>query len=550
MTEKKLDIVKFIEKNPVSRLSSDYQNKLLNKIKDKFSNKEQQLFVGSFYCYLNYNSKNDFIIDLDNIWKWIGFSRKDHAKVALKKNFIENIDYKILLLQLREQDRNVHGGNNKEQILMNINTFKKFCLKAGTKKADEIHDYYIKLEELMHETINEETDELRNQILLKDNEITDICNKNKLQEKINKQNILIEKLKSKNCVYIGEIEENKFIKIGSSKNINARKKQLKKLFGNFIFLDIFECDNYREIEENILNDNTIKKYLYNGKINNHQSEEVVKLEEKFNFGQLMTIVNKYINQIYFLTPTQLLEKQKLDLEKEKLEYNLLTNIINNNQYSDIIKNIIDDKLPSILTNISTNIQNKQINIKQSIINNNDNNDDNDDDNDDNINDDNINDDNDDNDDDNDDDDDDHIVKRTPKGRKIQKIDPKNLKNVIKVYDSMIYLLRSPENKGYIKNGIQHSIKNNTIYKGFRWNFVENGLDPMICNIAPTKSKIKSFNDNVIIELNDTKTEIINSYATKNKLEEKLKISSKTLKKIIEDNLLYDNKYYIEYPLTA
>jgi len=315
-------------------------------------------------------------------------------------------------------------------------------------------------------------------------------------------------------------------------------------------LDIFECDNYREIEENILNDNTIKKYLYNGKINNHQSEEVVKLEEKFNFGQLMTIVNKYINQIYFLTPTQLLEKQKLDLEKEKLEYNLLTNIINNNQYSDIIKNIIDDKLPSILTNISTNIQNKQINIKQSIINNNDNNDDNDDDNDDNINDDNINDDNDDNDDDNDDDDDDHIVKRTPKGRKIQKIDPKNLKNVIKVYDSMIYLLRSPENKGYIKNGIQHSIKNNTIYKGFRWNFVENGLDPMICNIAPTKSKIKSFNDNVIIELNDTKTEIINSYATKNKLEEQLKISSKTLKKIIEDNLLYDNKYYIEYPLTA
>lgn len=63
-----------------------------------------------------------------------------------------------MLPQLREQDRNDHGGNNKEQILMNINTFKKFCLKAGTKKADEIHDYYIKLEEILHETINEETD--------------------------------------------------------------------------------------------------------------------------------------------------------------------------------------------------------------------------------------------------------------------------------------------------------------------------------------------------------------------------------------------------------
>jgi phage anti-repressor protein len=357
MTEKILDIVQIIEKNPISRLSTDYQNKLLNKIKEKFSQKEQQLFVSSFYCYLNYNSKNDFIIDLNDIWKWIGFSRKDPAKRLLEKFFITNIDYKIVSHQPVE---NTKGGRPVEKILLTINTFKKFCLKADTKKADEIHDYYIKLEELLQETINEETTELRNQLSIKDKEIVNINQNIKQQEKINKQNILIEKLKSKNCVYIGEIEENKFIKIGSSKNINARKKQLKKLFGNFIFLDIFECDNYREIEENILNDSTIKKYLYNGKINNHQSEEVVKLEENFNFEHLMTIVNKYINQIYFLTPTQLLEKQKLDLEKEKLEYNLLINIINNNQYSDIIKNIIDDKLPSILTNISTNIHNKQL----------------------------------------------------------------------------------------------------------------------------------------------------------------------------------------------
>ena len=38
-------------------------------------------------------------------------------------------------------------GNNKETILMNIKTFKLFCLKAGTKKADQIHEYYINLEE-------------------------------------------------------------------------------------------------------------------------------------------------------------------------------------------------------------------------------------------------------------------------------------------------------------------------------------------------------------------------------------------------------------------
>ena len=37
--------------------------------------------------------------------------------------------------------------------MLNIETFKKYCLKAGTKKADEIHDYYIKLENVLQEII-------------------------------------------------------------------------------------------------------------------------------------------------------------------------------------------------------------------------------------------------------------------------------------------------------------------------------------------------------------------------------------------------------------
>ena len=61
-----------------------------------------------------------------------------------------------MLPKIQEQDKKEHGGNNKEQIMMNINTFKKFCLKSATKKADEIHDYYIKLEDLLHDVINEE----------------------------------------------------------------------------------------------------------------------------------------------------------------------------------------------------------------------------------------------------------------------------------------------------------------------------------------------------------------------------------------------------------
>lgn len=53
----KLNIVELIESNPITKLSKDYNVKLLSKIKEKFSDFEQQLFLSSFYCYLNCHPK-------------------------------------------------------------------------------------------------------------------------------------------------------------------------------------------------------------------------------------------------------------------------------------------------------------------------------------------------------------------------------------------------------------------------------------------------------------------------------------------------------------
>jgi hypothetical protein len=81
------------------------------------------MFVASFYCYLNYNQKNDFVIDLDNVWKWMGFSQKVNAKTLLEKQFIIDIDYtKSLLLQQKQSDH-TKGGHNKETIMLSIRTF-------------------------------------------------------------------------------------------------------------------------------------------------------------------------------------------------------------------------------------------------------------------------------------------------------------------------------------------------------------------------------------------------------------------------------------------
>ena len=96
MTDTSFNIVDLIENNPITRLSNTYQSNLLTKIKAKFTDQEQQMFVASFYCYLNYNPKEDFVIDLDNVWKWLGFNQKHNAKHLLEKQFIIDIDYKII----------------------------------------------------------------------------------------------------------------------------------------------------------------------------------------------------------------------------------------------------------------------------------------------------------------------------------------------------------------------------------------------------------------------------------------------------------------------
>ena len=62
-----MDIVEMIENTPITRLSSTYQNTLVERLKERFTEKDQQMFITSFYSYLNYNSRTDYVIDFDTV---------------------------------------------------------------------------------------------------------------------------------------------------------------------------------------------------------------------------------------------------------------------------------------------------------------------------------------------------------------------------------------------------------------------------------------------------------------------------------------------------
>jgi hypothetical protein len=307
-----LNIVDLIEKNPIAKLSKTYNNKLLNKIKETFSGFEQQLFVSSFYCYLNYDKNLDFVVDLDNIWKWLGFTQKIDAKRLLEKNFNLDVDYKISLGFQPEQvsgseQPKINGGQNRQIFMLTIKCFKSLCLKAQTKKASEIHEYYMKMEETLHQIVEEETDELRLQLEQKENVILEIKNtteqektklKKEKQRAIEQATITQFPLNTE-CIYFGTIDntndaKENLIKFGHTNDLATRVRDHRKQYDNFILTAAFRVQNKVEIENLIKAYPKIKRQIRTINVNEKTKTEIVAYDTtNFTIEKL----TKYIKDI-------------------------------------------------------------------------------------------------------------------------------------------------------------------------------------------------------------------------------------------------------------
>lgn len=317
-----LDIVNLIETNPITKLSNDYNVKLLVKIKKNFTDMEQQLFLSSFYCYLNYHPTNDFVVDLDNVWKWIGFNQKVKAKSLLEKNFKLDIDY-IKLLSLKgkqDLDGKKHGGHNKEILMLSITTFKLFCLLAETQKAKEIHSYFIKLENLLHEVLEEESKELKQKLLL-------IENNNLLEkQKAIEQTLVNQFPVNTECVYFGKIDDSNetnelLIKFGHTNNLYNRILDHRKIYKNFILLNVFKVQNKVEIENCIKCHPKIKKQIRTIQINDKNKTEIIAYNnDNFTIENLTKYIKEIIQEkMYNIDNFKNLLKQNEDLLKKNEE---------------------------------------------------------------------------------------------------------------------------------------------------------------------------------------------------------------------------------------
>ena len=518
-----IDIVHLIESNPITRLNGNYQSKLVEKVQQHFNNYEQQMFLASFYCYLKNDKQNDFVIDLDNVWKWLGFQQKYHSKNLLEKQFIINRDYKIFAPAHSGAKTGTRGGHNKEIIMLNIDTFKKFCLKAGTKKADEIHDYYIKLENVLQDFLVEEGNELKLQLENAKNEILQIEDKNKheynaklTQQKIlEREKVLMQEYATSGALfYVIKVKTHEngqyVIKIGESRRgVLGRYKEHKTKYEECLLLDCFTVNKSKDFETFIKEHELVRRNRVND-LPGHETElELFLIGKNLSYQTLLDIISTNIK--YFNNS----DTHKLELEVQQLKLMLEMKTSNND-------NMIIQELLQSVKQLSSKIDNlEKVNLD--------------------------------------------IVSKVNSaqtktttgfndplatvGPRLQKINPETM-TIVKVYESVAECLKE-HNFSVKRPSIDKAVKENTIYNNYRWAFVDRSLDPNVIHDLPPTKVTKTQNLGYIAKMNDDKTEILNVYIDrKTAATENGYASNSALDTPVKNTSLANGHYYALYEKCA
>jgi hypothetical protein len=459
----KLNIIDLIESNPITKLSDTYNVKLLTKIKSAFSGQEQQLFVSSFYCYLNCN-KTDFVVDLDHVWSWLGFQQKHHAKVLLEKHFVIDIDYKNLSPPIRgarfkdkhlahevagaRLDDEKWGGHNLKKIMLTIKCFKSLCLKAQTKKAHEIHEYYMKLEEVLHEVMEEEAIEFKTQLTQKTEQLEQKTAELKAIPEQEKHKLIMKQYGAINgsLIYVARIKtlENGsyIIKIGESrKGVRNRYNEFKQKYGSqVIFLDAFLVNNSVGLEKFLHGHESIRPSKVTDLKGHEKENELFLIGQNLSYQTLLKVIDDNISRFEYSFAE--FEQLRLENEKLKMEIAMLKSDRPIVQDDSTLKELLAvNKLFMNKVNeldVSNKIILSQLNAMQ--------------------------------------------TKTTTKfdmpdphiGPRLQKIHPETLQ-LVHVYETVTEAMK--DNPAIKRPSVNKAIRENTVYQGFRWQIVDRELDP-------------------------------------------------------------------------
>jgi phage anti-repressor protein/Fe-S-cluster formation regulator IscX/YfhJ len=467
-------------------LSNDYETKMITTLNEEFTESQQQWYIANLYIYMNYHPTNDYPINLENVFKMIGFANKGNAMKTIKSNFVKDEDYKTSLLP---KEKSSWGGSGSEQIMLNVDTFKNLCMLAKTDKGKEIRKYYVKLENIYNKIIKEEIENTQKLLLEKD---TQLENKD-LEKKREVEMTLKNSFNKRNLVYLIKITiDNEIVyKFGHTDDIITRLRAHKNEICKDVELVYCIESKDRKMLERLLID-YLEQYKFRIKriINDKHQTELLKVNDIQMIKNKLIELNKDIENEKLLIIK--LKNKIIDLENENIELKrklLKDEYVNElkNKIENLEKTILDYKLDDGDDKIKPFIENE-----------------------------------------------DTIEDRIYKKRQVDKIDPTTL-NIIETYECINSIIVNNPDLSY--NQIYRSIKKNNVYKDFRWNYHGEKINPTN-KIVIDGNKIEN-----VIQLDKNK-KFVKIYPTKSELCKLLHIGLVKLNRYIEEEKILNEFYYI------
>lgn len=512
----------YIYKLKMTELTTTIQDNFGNYLIERLNNEEEKQFALHFKLYLEhgYNS-NTYPIDFDDVWKMCEFTQKIHAKKILIKHFKENEDYKILLSQkgkqfsILEKSNEIvkqNGGHNKEIIMLNVDTFKEFCMKASTSKAKEIRSYYIKLEKIFFSYTKEQLYYSNDKIKQLESKITNFDSKNNQVYKnaYTKQNtVYIMKLQSFNDgTYI--------IKIGSTDDINDRASKISSQYctkeNPLIIMNVFQCEDNRKFEQFLHKHHKIYIYKYTELINNKSSSiETYHINDN-KYEKIKRIIENNIINYNGKNLEVMKENNKaleLQLKIKELEFNnkLYDNPVLFDKYIELYKlkqNIINNEV--IINEENDNDENRNIIIETPI----------------------------------------NIIKKKEIkdcGPLVQVYDGNDTTKLLYIYNGITDASRNIENTSF--TGIKNACKKKEIYNGYRWHLVNRN--------DPKPNEVKEIGDSIVPRqklegmvgmLNEDMNQIEKVFNKQKEAAEYIEKTVSAMSRAINYKTKLSNKYFI------
>ncbi len=307
---------------------------------------------------------------------------------------------------------------------------------------------------------------------------------------------------NKNVIYICKftnIDDKYIIKIGSTQNIKERIYNLHNQFQNIepVILDIIEVNNYRKYEKYLHNHPYIKQYYYKFEKKDGTISNETYLTTHDEYDYIISILNE--DKKKFDINIIELEELRLRIEEKKSDNNSIELKINELKLkqkefdAEIKKNELEIKKIELekiskekhdSTDESDSHTTDDIESQEDSENDKDNLSYN------------------------------FEIKKQKNGLRVPKVyqyDTNNLKNPIKIYDSPKELIRL--NNDIFMSSLKNACKKNTIYKNYRWIFINRNEEPPEEIPETVVNNYKSPYVKYLAMIDIKKTKILNVFST-------------------------------------